>query len=230
LLKLNYSKYLCNNFTANLTNTFKIMANLNFIDADEAATLFNFPALRKTLDLIPRIEDRLKYLYCVKTDFLQYINIDHIDFPLEFDYLCDLEIDKLIKIKELDLQSLSHTKFDFPDKVDVSYIKNYIIHKFNECHLLKWKYFFLSENDFIDFVNSLTNFFSGKEIKSNQFFSFKARCKTNLCLVLSSIYRNFKKTPLKTDTDFLTLLQNTSIFINRSQFEIYSNLLKGRLL
>lgn len=193
--------------------------------------LFDFSLIKRNLEQIPGIFDKLKYLESVRADYLQYEHFPGFSKQTYFIGHCDEEIRKLKKI-------LKYEKFQLlaphepmtglpaePPLKSAEYIQNWIIREISTIDAAKWKYVFLSEKDFLFFVNLLTGYFTGQPVDFNFTLTLQPRCKTRFCPILKAIYYQFDPSPLKTNTPFLSLLRNLSIFQDQPDTLIYNTLI-----
>jgi len=209
----------------------KLTRQLN-TDIFRPCFLFDFLFIKRNLELFPNVYDRLSYLESNRANFLQYGNYLGNSKNSYFVISCDEEIRKLRKILKYEkfsmkapFRPLTAIPSEPPFKT-ADYIQKYIIDKICAIDASRWKYVFLSEQDFIFFVNLITGFFMGKTIDIRFTLNLQHRCKTRLCPILSSIYQKFDPTPLKYNREFLSLLKNLSLFKDQTDMFIYNALIR----
>lgn len=211
----------------------KLTGQLN-TDIYRQCYLFDFVLIKRNLDLIHNVYDKLRYLESIRADFLQYENFHGLSKQTCFISHCDEEIRKLrknLKYEKLQLMAPADPLTALPSTPQLKpaeYIQKYIVDKICAIDAAKWKYVFLSEQDFLFFVNLLTDIFSGKSIDMNFSLTLKAGCKTRLCPIINDIYHKFDPTSLRTNTVFLSLLKNISIFEGQSFLQIYKDVIRSR--
>lgn len=105
-------------------------------------------------------------------------------------------------------------------------IKKFIADEICAVDTRQWNYIFINKNDFTTFLSILSEFFSGHEIPPKFDMILQQRCKTRFCAVLRSVYKHFRELPLKRDDEFISLLQNLSVFKNLSRAKIYHDIVR----
>ncbi len=198
--------------------------------------LFDFSIIKKQTALIPNDLDKIKYLISVKTDYLQYININNSSLHSAFDVLCDLEvkkIKKIIKLSSYSIPVIAHPASEFAYRQgnalsvqQSDQIKKFIAGNICAIDAAQWHYVFKSEQDYFLFLDKFSDFFSQKEVDLNFELSLKPHCKTRLCPLLKYLYSHYQTTALKNNVTFLALLHNLSPFKTQTSSQIYFDLIR----
>ncbi len=85
-----------------------------------------------------------------------------------------------------------------------------------------WGYAFISENDYITFVNLLTNYFEYKSYTlPRSIIKLKRNCKTKFAQVLNEMHKNLSEKSLKSDHGFIKIIKILNHFKHCSDSEIY---------
>jgi hypothetical protein len=105
-------------------------------------------------------------------------------------------------------------------------IKNFIASEICAIDTQEWNYIFKSKKDFMAFLNIFSDFFTGRKTPPDFNMILQPRCKTRFCSVLNRVYQHFKDFPLKRDNEFLSLLQNLSVFKNQNHSQIYHDIVR----
>jgi len=210
----------------------KLAAQLN-TNIYQQCYLFDFFLVKKNLELIPAVFDRIRYLVDIKTDYHQYENFSGLSSPSNFEKLCDNEIKRYLKLLKYEKLQCSS-----PPPVDIlssggalkspEYIGKYIAEKICTIDAAGWRYVFLSEEDYKFLVDLMVKFFTGQQVDIHFKLKLQRNCKTRLCPALNFIYSKFDPSPLKTNHRFLSILQNLSIFENQTFVKIHKDITRFR--
>lgn len=204
--------------------------------------IYSFEIVKKKVNLIADHTGKLKYLHSTKIDYLQHNYLNKSEDQSAFDALCDLEIERINIIVNISqsapctgnpallpsaaAKSINVDSTDAACSVSANskLIRKFIVEKIDAIHPSKWQYAFMTKDDYNLFLDLLTNFFSNNEVDYNREIVLQDHCKTRLCHVLNSIYRNFCRSPLKKDKYFLNFLKFLSIFKDQTTSQIYSDI------
>ena len=187
-------------------------------------SIYNFELISLNLFLIENDFEKLKFLFSIKSDYLNFIESNPNFIQNGFDRKCDIEISKIkkrIKLNSIIASQNVKSASQNPDS-----IKEFIRLKFIAYSPLGWTYFFKTEYDFNFFCTSLTNYFLHIYYDAVFSISLHDKCKTKLCECLNAIHSEFHFLPLKEDLKFLFLIKNLSPFQALSTDEIYMVLRK----